>query len=95
MARWNANVADGHDPEFSRGVSAHDRFWGDAAFGMTPQTTLGPLDTAPYHAVRVHSGCLGTKGGPRTDGTPASSTSTGTSSPASTPPATSCAHRWA
>ena len=21
VARWNANVADGHDPEFSRGVS--------------------------------------------------------------------------
>jgi succinate dehydrogenase/fumarate reductase flavoprotein subunit len=69
VARWNANVADGHDPDFSRGVSAHDRFWGDAKFGMTPQTTLGPVDTPPFHAVRVHSGCLGTKGGPRTDGT--------------------------
>jgi 3-oxosteroid 1-dehydrogenase len=34
---------------------------------MTPQTTLGPLDTAPFHAVQVHSGCLGTKGGPLTD----------------------------
>jgi 3-oxosteroid 1-dehydrogenase len=67
VARWNAHVADGHDPDFRRGVSAHDRFWGDAAFGLTPQTTLGPLDTAPFHAVRVHSGCLGTKGGPRTD----------------------------
>ncbi len=67
--RWNANVAAGHDPDFSRGVSTHDRFWGDARFGMTAQTTLGPLDTAPYFAVRVNSGCLGTKGGPRTDGT--------------------------
>jgi succinate dehydrogenase/fumarate reductase flavoprotein subunit len=67
VARWNANVADGHDPDFSRGVSVHDRFWGDAAFGMEPQTTLGPLDTAPYYAVQVNSGCLGTKGGPRTD----------------------------
>ena len=67
VARWNAHVADGHDPDFSRGVSTHDRFWGDAAFGMSPQTTLGPLDTAPFHAVQVHSGCLGTKGGPLTD----------------------------
>ncbi len=88
IARWNTNVADGHDPDFSRGVSAHDRFWGDAAFGMTPQTTLGPVDSAPYHAVRVHSGCLGTKGGPRTDAHDACWTSTGTSSPASTQPAT-------
>jgi 3-oxosteroid 1-dehydrogenase len=69
VARWNANVAEGHDPDFSRGVSTHDRFWGDAAFGMEPQATLGPLDTAPYYAVRVNSGCLGTKGGPLTDGT--------------------------
>lgn len=68
VRRWNENVAEGHDPDFSRGVSVNDRFWGDAAFGMTPQTTLGPLDTAPYFAVRVRSGCLGTKGGPQTDG---------------------------
>ena len=32
------------------------------------QATLGPLDTAPFYAVQVYSGVLGTKGGPRTDG---------------------------
>lgn len=68
VARWNSNVADGHDPDFQRGVSVNDRFWGDAAFGMDVAATLGPLDTPPYYAVQVHSGCLGTKGGPRTDG---------------------------
>ncbi len=68
VTRWNTNVADGHDPDFRRGVSVNDRFWGDSAFGMEPQTTLGPLDTAPYYAVRVNCGCLGTKGGPQTDG---------------------------
>lgn len=68
VARWNVHAAAGHDPDFRRGDSVNDRFWGDARFGMTPQTTLGPLDTAPYYAVRVNSGCLGTKGGPRTDG---------------------------
>jgi 3-oxosteroid 1-dehydrogenase len=67
VARWNSHVANGADPDFSRGVSVHDRFWGDAAFGMDPKTTLGPIDTPPYFAVRVNSGCLGTKGGPRTD----------------------------
>lgn len=67
VAEWNENVALGLDPLFDRGVSAHDRFWGDAAFGLEPQTTLGPLDTAPFYAVRVHSGALGTKGGPQTD----------------------------
>ncbi len=67
VERWNTNVAQGSDPDFGRGVSVHDRFWGDARFGMTPQTTLGPVDTAPFYAVRVNSGCLGTKGGPLTD----------------------------
>ena len=34
----------------------------------TSEPPLGPLDTPPFYAVRVHSGALGTKGGPRTDG---------------------------
>jgi 3-oxosteroid 1-dehydrogenase len=28
---------------------------------------MGPIDEPPYYAVEVHSGTLGTKGGPRTD----------------------------
>jgi 3-oxosteroid 1-dehydrogenase len=67
VARWNDNVAMGADPDFGRGSTTHDRFWGDASFGMTVQTTLGPLDTAPYFAVQVYSGTLGTKGGPAID----------------------------
>lgn len=64
---WNKNVANGVDPEFGRGVSATDRWWGDHAYGDTPEATLGPIDGAPYYAVQVRSGALGTKGGPRTD----------------------------
>ncbi|MGY1810823.1 FAD-dependent oxidoreductase [Blastococcus sp. SYSU D00669] len=67
VARWNAHAAEGRDPDFRRGESLHDRWWGDSALGDGPETTIGPLDTAPYYAVRVYSGCLGTKGGPRTD----------------------------
>lgn len=67
VARWNESAANGHDPDFGRGESLHDRWWGDSAFGDGPLATIGPLDTAPYYAVQVYSGCLGTKGGPRTD----------------------------
>ena len=57
------------DPDFHRGESHHDRAWGDhPAFGLTPQATVGPIDTPPYYAIRVSCGTLGTKGGPRTDG---------------------------
>jgi 3-oxosteroid 1-dehydrogenase len=67
VARWNDNVAAGADPDFGRGSTTHDRFWGDAAFGMSVQTTLGPIDTGPFYAVQVYSGTLGTKGGPEID----------------------------
>jgi succinate dehydrogenase/fumarate reductase flavoprotein subunit len=66
VARWNAACADGDDPDFGRGRSAHDRWWGDPAISDGPRSTLGPLDSPPYYAVEVHSGTLGTKGGPRT-----------------------------
>jgi 3-oxosteroid 1-dehydrogenase len=68
VARWNELSARGDDTDFNRGKSAHDRWWGDPSLGDGPQATLGPLDTAPFYAVRVYSGALGTKGGPRTDG---------------------------
>lgn len=68
VARWNAQVAERADPDFQRGGSAHDRWWGDPAFKGKPEATLGPIDKGPFYAVEVTSGALGTKGGPRTDG---------------------------
>jgi 3-oxosteroid 1-dehydrogenase len=69
VARWNAHVAAGSDPDHGRGESHHDRAWGDTVrYGETRQSTLGPLDTPPYFAVQVRVGALGTKGGPLTDG---------------------------
>jgi 3-oxosteroid 1-dehydrogenase len=67
VKRFNENAADECDPDFGRGGSAVDKWWGDPSRGTGPAATLGPLDTAPYYAVRVYSGALGTKGGPRTD----------------------------
>lgn len=61
LAEWNRNVAAGGDPDFGRGSSAYDGYWGDDG------KTLGPVDTAPYYAVPVSVGSMGTKGGPRTD----------------------------
>jgi hypothetical protein len=65
--RWNLLAAKGDDPDFGRGHSAHDTWWGDPEFTGAAAATLGPIDTPPYYAVEVHSGALGTKGGPRTD----------------------------
>jgi 3-oxosteroid 1-dehydrogenase len=67
LQAWNTHVADEHDPDFGRGDSAYDGYWGDTSAPTTAAQTLGPIDTAPYFAVPVSVGAMGTKGGPRTD----------------------------
>lgn len=67
VTRFNANAEAGEDPEFRRGDSAHDRWWGDPAYKGDVRGTLGPLDEPPYYAISVKSGAIGTKGGPRVD----------------------------
>ena len=64
---WNDSVANENDPDFGRGSSAYDGYWGDNGAATTAGKTLGPIDTAPYYAVPVTVGAMGTKGGPRTD----------------------------
>ncbi len=66
VARFNADVANGVDSEFQRGVSSYDSYNGDRR-QEAPFTTLGPIDTPPYYAAQIESGALGTKGGPRTN----------------------------
>jgi 3-oxosteroid 1-dehydrogenase len=63
---WNSNVAREADPDFGRGSSAYDGYWGDERATTLAGKTLGPIDTAPYYAVPVSVGAMGTKGGPRT-----------------------------
>ncbi|OBJ50107.1 FAD-dependent oxidoreductase [Mycobacterium sp. 1423905.2] len=67
IEQWNRNVAAGTDPEFGRGSSAYDGYWGDDRASTVAGKTLGPIDTAPFYAVPVRVGAMGTKGGPRTD----------------------------
>jgi succinate dehydrogenase/fumarate reductase flavoprotein subunit len=68
LAAWNDSVAHEVDPEFGRGSSAYDGYWGDNNAATVAGQTLGPIDTPPYYAVPVWIGAMGTKGGPRTDG---------------------------
>ena len=68
IERFNANARDLHDPDFNRGWSAQDKWWGDPTLrDGTARASLGPVETAPYYAIQVFSGALGTKGGPATD----------------------------
>lgn len=67
VSRWNDYVGQGFDPEFHRGESYFDRWWGDITYRGTKAAALGPVTQGPYYAVEVKSGALGTKGGPKTD----------------------------
>ena len=64
VTRFNQLAATGDDPDFGRGRSIYDRFVGDP---LAPHPTLGSVEEPPFYAVRLHPGCLGTKGGPRTN----------------------------
>lgn len=68
VERFNIHARIGVDPDFQRGDSAHDRWWGDPKYKGTVQATLGVMEGGPYYACELKSGSLGTKGGPQTDG---------------------------
>jgi 3-oxosteroid 1-dehydrogenase len=62
--RFNAFATDGVDKDFGRGEDEFDRFFG---VGDGPSPALVPIDQAPFRAVRIVLGDLGTKGGYLTD----------------------------
>jgi succinate dehydrogenase/fumarate reductase flavoprotein subunit len=64
VEKFNADVRAGRDTEFGRGDHTYDNFWGDKDF-EAPYRTLGVIEEAPFYAVKMESGVLGTCGGPR------------------------------
>lgn len=65
IANNNAYAKTGIDPEFGKGMNVYDQFFGDPT--VTPNPNIGPIDSAPYYAVPIYAGDLGTKGGLRCD----------------------------
>lgn len=65
LDRFNQLSRHGIDPDFGRGSSAYDRYYGDPT--ITPNPNLRPLDDGPFYAVKVVLSDLGTCGGLRAD----------------------------
>lgn len=65
VRRMNDYAAKGEDPEFGRGSSGYDRGFGDPT--VKPNPCLGPIKVAPFYAVPINLGDLGTKGGLKAD----------------------------
>lgn len=61
ISNMNQYARSGEDPEFGRGNNAYDRMFGDAS--VSPNPCLGTINQAPYYAVPINLGDLGTKGG--------------------------------
>lgn len=60
VTRFNRFAEAGHDDDFGRGESAYDNYYGDPTL---PEPTMDTLEKAPYYAIRMRAGDLGTKGG--------------------------------
>lgn len=65
VTRFNENAFAGEDPDFERGRSAYDRYYGDPT--VTPNPNLRPLVKGPFYAVKMVLSDLGTCGGLRAD----------------------------
>jgi len=65
LKRFNGFARSGVDEDFGRGANAYDQFFGDPR--NRPNPNLGAVATAPFYAMRLDIGDIGTKGGVKTD----------------------------
>jgi 3-oxosteroid 1-dehydrogenase len=65
IERFNGFAATGVDEDFHRGESAYDKYYSDPT--VKPNPSLHSIDEAPFYAVKIVPGDLGTKGGLVTD----------------------------
>lgn len=64
VTRFNAMASAGRDLDYGRGDAKHDQYHGDKT---QPHSNLGSLSQAPFYAIPIFLGNLGTKGGVKTD----------------------------
>ncbi|MGA0073046.1 MAG: FAD-dependent oxidoreductase [Steroidobacteraceae bacterium] len=62
---FNRHAEAGIDPDFGRGESLYDRYYGDPA--VQPNSCLAPLVKAPFYAIPIQPCDIGTNGGLLTD----------------------------
>lgn len=65
VAEFNISARDGEDPAFGKGSKAYNRYQGDAL--VTPNPCVAPLHVAPYYAIKLVVGDIGTFAGLTTD----------------------------
>jgi len=65
VSQFNEYARAGKDPDFNRGDTVFDRYYGDEK--VKPNPSLGPIETPPFYVLEAFPGDLGTKGGLKTN----------------------------
>jgi 3-oxosteroid 1-dehydrogenase len=65
VQRMNGFATVGRDEDFRRGENAYDMVFGDPR--NSPNPCLGPIEKAPFYAIPLDIGDIGTKGGIKVD----------------------------
>jgi 3-oxosteroid 1-dehydrogenase len=65
VTAFNRHARSGIDPDFGRGAGPYDQAFGDHA--VKPNPSMAPVETAPFYAIRIDLGDLGSKGGLKAD----------------------------
>lgn len=68
---FNSFARDGRDPDFHRGESAYDRYFGSSISSIfapsstltLPNTALSPVEELPFYGCQLHLGTVGNLGG--------------------------------
>ncbi|CAH0035786.1 unnamed protein product, partial [Clonostachys rhizophaga] len=63
--KYNSMCMQGVDLDYGKGSSEYDQFFGDPK--CQPNPNLGAVKKAPFYAIQIYPGDLGTKGGLLTD----------------------------
>ncbi|MFT4054039.1 MAG: FAD-dependent oxidoreductase [Novosphingobium sp.] len=65
VQRFNEGAVKGEDPEFGKGANTYDKMYGDQR--VQPNPCLAPILKAPFYAIPIYAGDIGTNGGIVTD----------------------------
>jgi succinate dehydrogenase/fumarate reductase flavoprotein subunit len=65
VENFNVDARQGKDPEFGRGTTSYNLYFGDPSH--RPNPCLGPIETGPFYGLKLVPGDIGTVAGLRTD----------------------------
>jgi len=64
VEKWNTFAAQKEDPDFHRGTIQFEAL---TIGGGSPENNIGTIEKAPFYALPIYAGALGTNGGPKID----------------------------